>query len=237
MAGTPAIFWPFTIAAGVNDKLDIYRGASKVATVAAGTYYSAAALAAAVQAALLAADANSYVVTVTSGGRFQISGSVVWLISVTGKPASLWPALGFDDSIDGAIAKTANRQHANGWYADDPPASDTGDLPVHNRSQAVALGGRVKGLTFGTRYVRTLRLEHLQPHKTYKVDEGAGHINEAMERLIESGWGRFRYWSDAAVPATWADYALDLESAKTLPYDRVSTGHAAYALNLKLLKL
>lgn len=241
----PKAFWPLIVAAGVNDKIDFRRdgaGADDTATIAAGTYLSAALLAVAVQTALDAAYATGdWTVSVSATGRVTIAHSATAFVLKfsTGANAatSARDLLGFGtvDTVSGLSATGAN-QHQNGWYAEDPVVDDTRDLPAFERAQTVALGGPVKSLEFATRYGRSISLAFLQPHKVFKEDEGSTHLNEAIERLVEDGWSRFRWWPDASVEGTSADYALDIDSAKTLPRDRLARAVALYSLTLKLRK-
>jgi hypothetical protein len=66
-----AIGW--TIVAGFNDKIDFNRGGVKVATIAAGTYATGAALATAIVTALEAADATPVWACSYSGSTFKFT--------------------------------------------------------------------------------------------------------------------------------------------------------------------
>jgi hypothetical protein len=239
----PKAFWPVTIAAAVNDRIDCREGGvDYVATIAAATYYSVADLLSAVQAALNAAVAASWTVTVSAQGRVSVaSGSATSsLLFASGANAGdgVREMLGFDAAdvaaSSGATA-TGVRQHANAWYAVDPVNDDTGNLPTYERAQTVSLFGVVRGVQFSTRYLRTITLSHLPQWKVFKDLEGS-HGNEAIERLFDSGWARFRYWPDATVEAAYVDYALDADTAKALPRQRLSPGAALYSLTLKMRK-
>lgn len=237
----PAAFWPITISAGVNDKIDFNRGGVKVATIAAGAYTTMAALLTAVDAALTAADgATTWTLDLPTLGRVRVSASANFvLLFSTGANAAASPRdlLGFG-AVDTASSTSAvaTNQHQHGWYADDPVVDDTGDRAHHERSQSVALSGRVKGVTHATRYRREVVLSHLAAWKTWTEDEGSTHLNEAIERLVSDGWARFRWFPDQLDLATGTDYALDLDSAKTLPRNRLSPGTALYSLTLRLRK-
>src|SRR5687768_8839367 len=72
----------WTIVAGFNDKIDFNRGGVKVATIAAGTYTTAALLAAAVVTALEAADATPAWACSYSGStfKFTISSDIAFVL-------------------------------------------------------------------------------------------------------------------------------------------------------------
>lgn len=238
----PKAFWPLAIVAGVNDRFDVLVDAVKrVATIAAGTYLSPADLALAVQASLEVAYANGWSVSVGPTGRVTVTGSAVFqLLFGTGLFAAVSPrdVLGFE-AVDTASAASATGayQHQNGWYSDDPVEDDTDDLPAWTRSQTRALGGHVRSVQFGgALYDRIISLGFLKPHKVFRAQEGADHPREALERLIESGWARFRWWPDAAVDAVWGDYTLELKTASRLARNRLSPGMARYTYPLTFLR-
>jgi hypothetical protein len=121
----PKAFWLPTIVAGVNDALDFVRDSvTYAAYIAAGTYYSAEALRAAVMAAIVAADAGgSYYVGVSAAHRFTLDSGIYlvdWRFS-SGAHASTSARyiLGFGaiDTGQNSI-HTAAGQHQNGWYGD-----------------------------------------------------------------------------------------------------------------------
>jgi hypothetical protein len=232
----PALFVPVTISTGVSQSIPFNRGGAKTATIAAATYYTPAALAAAIQAAMTAADgATTWTVTVSASGRFSISGTAAFILSWGSNLASEaqqllgWPA----GATGSALTQTAPNQHQGGWYADDPVVDDTRDLPVLERAQTVALSGRPKVVTYATRYLRTIVLGSLQGWKVFVADEGSSYLNEAIQRVITgSGCARFRWFPDQTDLATGSDYALDLDSARRLPRDRLSSGVALYSLAL-----
>lgn len=237
----PAAMWPLTISAGVNDKIDLLVGATPyTATIAAATYYSLPSLATALQAALTAAVANTWGVG-WSGipAKINITGASAFTLKWgTGANAAVGPRLllGWTAAdTSSAAAQTAPNQHQNAWYADDPVADDTGDLPVYVRSQGRALAGRMKSLHFATQYVRTVRLAFLLETKVFKALEST-KVNEAIERLFESGWARFRWFPDQTDLNTGTDYVLELDAAKALPRDRLSAGAALYSVTLPMSK-
>lgn len=234
----PAIMWPISIAPGAGASIPFNRGGAKTATIATGTYYTPAALAAAVQAALTAADgATTWTVTVSATGRFTIAASAAFVLSwgagLAGEAQLLlgWPA----GATGSATTQTATNQHQNAWYADDPVVDDSGERAAFERAQTKALSGRVKSTTHATRYRRTIALGYLPAWKVW-LDEEGSHLNEALDRLLVSGWARFRWFPDQLDLATGSDYALDLDTAKGLPRNRLSHGAALYALTLQLCK-
>lgn len=252
----PCAFWPLTIVAGVNNRVDFKIGASSLqALVGAGVYYRAIDIAQAVAASMDAASTAGGFPThahwtygVLSTGRVRIGNSSGLAVTYTlafstgaGAAVSLRDVLGFG-AVDAAFTSPGTpfvdsaNQHQNGWYADDPVQDDTGDLPGYERAQGVALGGRLKGLTFATRYQRNVRLGFLEAWKVWKVSEGSTHLNESLQRLFDDGWARFRWWPDQADGATSTDYALALDTAKALPRERLGPGAPLYSLTLKFLK-
>jgi hypothetical protein len=255
----PRAFWPVTIVAAVNDAIDFQmNGVVLAATIAPGTYYSAADLCTAIAAAMNAitstAGGGSYAAHAfwgasVVGGRVRIANTsgtatTYTLLFSTGASAvaSARDVLGYG-AVNAAFTSpgqtyvAAASQHQNGWYAEDPVADDTGDLPSFVRAQTRALGGHVKSVQFGDAvYDRSVSLQFLPEYKVFKALEGATHVNEALERLIESGWARFRWWPDASAEGTWTDYVLELESARKLLRDRLSPGMSRYAYPLRFLK-
>jgi hypothetical protein len=252
----PKAFWPFTVVAGVNDRIDFKVGANTyVATITPGTYTHpfwfagdletslASAIVFALSAAYGAVDWFSGPAPGGAPGRFLISNVQnvpVQLLGATGanvaRSALGWIGWG---AVDGGfnVQNIVPSQHANGWYAEDPVEDDTDELPSWNRAQTRALGGAVKSVQFGgTLYERSIALGFLQPYKVFKNAEGAQHANEALERLIESGWSRFRWWPDGSAEATYGDYVLDLDTAKRLLRNRLSPGAAFYSYPLRFLK-
>jgi hypothetical protein len=237
----PKAFWPLTISAGVNDKIDFNRGGVKVATIAAATYYSAALLAAAVVTALEAADATPvWACSVSATGRVTISAGATsfTLLFSTGANAatSARHVLGFG-VVDTASATSATGQyqHQNGWYAPEPVVDDTLDLPAYECAASRSLGGQTYALDFATLYDRVIALAFLPATKVWKDLEGTA-VNEAIQRLWDDGWMRFRWWADATVEATYGDYVMSPDTRKALPRDRLSSGNPLYALKVKLWK-
>lgn len=88
----------WTIVAGWNDRIDFTRSGAKVATVTPGTYATAALLAAAVVAALEAADATPVWACTYASGTFTLSSDIAFTTQwATGPNAarSIGPDLGF----------------------------------------------------------------------------------------------------------------------------------------------
>jgi len=147
------------------------------------------------------------------------------------------PLLGVTGNTPAGTTVTSQAQHQHAWYADDPVVDDTGDRAAYERSQTVALSGKVRGATHATRYRRAVVLGSLAAWKVWAEEEGTTHANEALERLLASGgWARFRWFPDQTLLGTGTDYALDLKSAEALPRDRLSPGAALYSLTLQLRK-
>ncbi len=246
----PKAFWPLSVLAGVNDKIDFkVAGVTYAATVAVGTYRQAGwyagaeawSLLSAVQGAMRTASGRVDLwVSVTAMGHFSIrvDGATLDLLFSTGanKVTSLHPALGYTDtdlSAGAGVELASQKQHQNGWYAVDPVFSDTRDLPQYDRRQSLAKSGRVRGLEVAKRKTRAIELAFLPARKVYIVDEGANWY-EAIERLFDVGWARFRWWPDGTVESGWTDYALDIDTAKELPYRRLNPANALYALTLRM---
>lgn len=247
----PKSFWPLQVTSGVNDKIDFSRaGTPFTASLGTALYLSPKyilgeaipSLHTAVESAMRAAcGVNDIVVTLDgTTGRFAIrcTGAALALRFGTGANVAtsahgLLGYFGGDVGVGANVDAVANYQHQNGWYAPDPVQDDTGDLGEFTRVQAVALNGAVKSLDFGARDLRTILLAHVPAAKAYIADEGAT-TNEALERLIRSGWTRFRWWPDASVEGVWADYVLDLETAKQIPRRRLSPAAAYYDFTLRM---
>lgn len=83
----PRAFWPVTITAGVNDKIDVKRTSDSTlfaATVAAGTYYTPQALARAVRDALHAVWTNGWGVDVIGTNAVEFNPSFEGALGTTG---------------------------------------------------------------------------------------------------------------------------------------------------------
>jgi hypothetical protein len=227
----PRAFWPLTITAA-NDTFAFLLGVTPyTASLSVGTvYYDPATYASAVAAAMTAQVANAWVGNVSATGRVTISGTSAW------RPTARdgWAAAGYVSLPPAnATSQTGDVQHQNGWYGIDPVLSDTKDLPQYDRRQSVSKSGRVRGLEIAKRKTRLVELAFLPGRKVYVADEGAT-TNEAIERLFDSGWARFRWWPDGLVAGIYADYALDVETAKELPYRRLNAANALYSLALRM---
>lgn len=235
----PKFFCPFTVVAGVADQVTFAFGGTKVATVAPGTYYSFNLLGTAIAAAMTAQAANAWQVVEDELGASDFSGTANFQLlwgSGGSRTQALAPLLGWpvQDSAVGAGMGSPN-QHRNAWFPGQAPLEDSREVPVYVRSQARALSqGGAMGLHFGVQKRRSLKWRHLPAWKVWKVDEGE-HLNEAWERVVESvAWNRLRYWPDQSVEGTWADYSLDLDTAKTIPWNRAAPNLPRYSLDLVL---
>jgi hypothetical protein len=192
-------------------------------------------------AATFADTAHAWTVTMSSSGRVTIAvpgGLPFSLKFSTGANAatSARDVLGFG-AVDTATAQsvTGTLQIQNCWFAPEPVVDDTGELSAHDRAQTVSLAGVVKTLHYGTRRTRAVSLAFLPAYKTFTAQEGA-NTNEAIQRLYDTGYARFRWFDDQTDLATGTDYVLDLESAKGLPRNRLSPGSALYSLTLRMRK-
>jgi hypothetical protein len=239
----PACMWPIRITAGVNDTID-FRASNdegdKRATIAAGVYYSPPEVAAAVAAALTAAWPLSWTVSISDTGHVTVSvpGPETFTILLEGGYENAAGALlGFDPvTTPDGVSATGQHQMQNCWFAPDAAADDTGDLDEYTRVQTVSEAGVVKGLQYGAeKLVRAVSFTHLPPHKVFIAEEGAS-TNEAIQRLLRYGWTRFRWFPDATDLATGTDYALHIDSAKSLPRNRLAPGAALYSLSLRMRK-
>jgi hypothetical protein len=228
MAVLPKAFWPLTITAGVNDKINFWRAATGnlTATIAPGTYLSAEDLRAAVEAAMDAVDTGWSVSCNAPGnpGKIGFHQSVTCsLLFATGANAatSARDVLGF-----GAVDRTGSafyfgaNQHQNAWYADRSLAFDGRERFTRTLGVTVALAGPVKTIVHAEAEHRTIRFGMLPAYKTKVSREGASTRNEALERLWRGAVlaGRFRWWpnGDGTYQAEldFVDYALDEASAK-----------------------
>lgn len=215
----PKVFWPVTVTAGVNDKIDINLGGVTVATIAAGTYYSVDLFLVAVQAALDTALGDSglqLTVSDTTGLiTFTDAGSNFTLLFSTGANAatSARSLLGFypADFASTALTLTAPYQHSNGWYSPTPFKFDSRDFYEEpNSVLTLSVSGKVKVVREPVLTVRTIDFHFLPKTSTRIADQVSptyGH--EAIEHWWRNGAGRFRLWPDATVEATSGDYAFD----------------------------
>ena len=243
----PKAYWPVIIVAGVNDALDfVWAAVTRYAQIAPGTYYSAADLATAVQAAMVAGGATTATVSVSSTGRFTWSipsGTLVlkWATGahLAAQPAALLGVDASDQTLTGAATWSAPHQHQNGWYAEDPVQDDTGELPVHLRAQTRALGGQVKSLHFASTTERQIVLANLQCCPGVRgadADLLRALLAQAWRLFEHPAWARFRWWPDASAEGTYSDWVLQLDSAKAFPRKRLSPTMARYSVTLALLK-
>lgn len=240
----PKAFWPITITAGLNDAIDVTTPSAQTVRVAAGTYYSPTDLLAAVAAALAPLPFSWIPGSVSSSGRVALpipSAGVLTFRFGTGPnvATSIHSLLGFanlDLSATLGVA-VSQYQHANGWYAVDPPQDDTGEIPEYQVAVARSRGMQTLGLDFGTTYRRDIALAYLPAWKVFTPSEGSGNTNEAIQRLFDPpARFRFRWWSDGTSDATASDYLLDPEASKKLPRNRFSPGNPRYSVALALWK-
>jgi hypothetical protein len=185
---------------------------------------------------------SPWAVTVTPDGRMAISNVVPFVLEFsTGANASTSARylLGFG-AVDTALGTSATgaNQIQNCWLAPHAVADDTGDLDEYSRVQTVSEAGLVKSLQYGTeKLTRAISFTHLPAHKVFIADEGASHMNEAIQRLIRYGWARFRWFPDSTDLETGADYALHIDAAKSLPRNRLAPGVALYSISLRMRRL
>lgn len=137
----------------------------------------------------------------------------------------------------GAAYYTGTRQHNYGWYAEDPPVDDTGNIAEYIRSGSVALSGKGKTLHFSKRYIRTVELAFLPAYKVFLTEEESGtYLFESIENFFQDGYGRFRYWPDQTVAGTYDDYYLHEDTYKAFQRKRLSPGLARYSISMKMRK-
>lgn len=195
-------------------------------------------------AAVTAPGAAAWAVSVGPSGRFTITtgaGQDFILRFATGTNAatSARDVLGFGVLDTTKAESTSAPFQAQGcWFPEEAVQDDTGDLDVFERTQAVALAGNVKSLDFAPipRIARTVKFQMVPAYKWSIADEGADHAGEAFQRLLRSGWARFRWFPDATDLSTGSDYVLDIETAKAQERNRLSPGMPLYGLTLKLRK-
>jgi hypothetical protein len=217
------VFWPLTINSA-NNKID-YRhfadGADRTATVASATYYSATLFAAAVKAALDTASAGAgitWTITISSMGvmTFTTSGGTSFTLKFgTGANAGVSPRylLGFfaADYASTGLNRVAPAQHQNGWYAPLGIRNDSKDyFEEPNSVITVTMAGQTKSIAEPVLTMRDVKWQHLSKEYTLIAEENLSTPNTAMERWWRDGRGRFRYWPDASVEGTSADYVLDI---------------------------
>lgn len=238
-------FWPLTITAGVNNGVGYIGGLAGgpfVVRLPAGTYYSAALLAAAWQVAVRAGTGFAdFTVTVTATGFFKIARTLgTFDIYLNGLPAldlNGVAVVGWG-TVDAAtvLSYTGPNQHQNGWYADVATRSD--GLPVRetdNNVVTLTMAGQTKKITETELISRELKWEFLKPEKTYIAYESTS-INQSIERWWQDGGARFRYWSDGTVEATYDDYVLDQETSRQFKPKRSFDKKALYEVLFRFRK-
>ena len=217
----PKVFWPLTITAGVNDKIDGTNGVMATpftATLTPGIYYSVDSLLTEVVAALMAAAPDAWTATVNDlTGIVTIAngGTTFEILFSTGANAatSVRYLLGFVPAdYDAAfVSVVAPYQHANGWYSPTPFKFDSrnhGEEP--NTVITLAESGKIKVVREPELTFRIVDFHFLPAAKTFIADQVSptyGH--EAIQNWWRDGAGRFRLWPDATVEGTSADYAFD----------------------------
>jgi len=242
VAALPKAFWPLTITAGVNDRIDFKIGASALnAVVPAGIYYTVLDLLNALYTAMQAATTAggfpthaNWTYGVLATGRVRIGNSSGLAVTYTlafstgaGAAVSLRNVLGYG-AVDAAFTSPgvayvdSTNQHQNGWYGDRSIGFDGKAWFKRTSAQGVALAGTVKSLTFGEQELRTIAFTNLPAAKT-KVEREGSSLNEALERLWRDGFARFRWWPDATVDGTYVDYCLDGEALKEFNPQRLQS--------------
>lgn len=113
-----------------------------------------------------------------------------------------------------AWAFTADYQMQHFWTPGYPVETDTGSGAVDFDTSYIATvstnaaGQQVSTLWSGTPvYERTVTIGLLPKEKIWTLAESTS-VNQALERLIVGGYGKFRYWPDRATLGTYADYFL-----------------------------
>ncbi len=181
---------------------------------------------------------QAWTVTVSATGRVTVGNPAAFsLLFATGAYAatSARDVLGFG-TVDtpSATSATGQYQHQNGWYADRPVGNDHGDTAERDAAENTALDGTGETLLFGTPAVlREIELVNLPPSKTKIALEGAA-VNEAVERLWRDGAGGFRWWPDASVPGTFADYRLTSKALTEFKPKRLYKQKELYGYTLQL---
>lgn len=202
MAALPKAFWPLTIVAGVNDALHLMVGATPyTATVAVGTYYSPASLAAAVQSALTAAVANAWTVSVSQQGRFTIAGTSAFMLSrSSGRNLLLWSQQ-FDNAAWQKInaTVTANATTAPGGAATADKLAEDATAGAHHRLSyvpGVAISAGVHTFSIyakaAERSLLALRIGGTSQANFNLATGQVGVTNAATGRIEDLGGGWFR---------------------------------------------
>lgn len=240
----PKVFWPLIISASNRNIAIRLTGSTQyTATIATGTYLSAESLRSAIQTAIQAVGGgavfNTLVVTVDATGHFVITNTVGSLNfsldwnrgGFTNSAVSLMGffAINYDSAAE---VITAPKQHSNGWYASVAVRFDS--LPIRDRDAdtiTTALSGQNKIITENELVRREITFENLTAVKTYIAFEGNGNdVGQSIENWWADGRGRFRYWPDGTVEATFYDYVLDMPTMKKFEPERMYDHKALYRI-------
>lgn len=230
----PKVFWPIVIG-NTNKYIDLLHNTFiRQAVIAVGTYYSATSLAAAVESALNA---------VSGGGFFFVTVDAQGVVTIRNDTAAFtlkWSSgaqaansarylLGWyaaDAPSTGGSPNhiaTAPRQHSNGWYSPVAVRRDSKDFTEDaNSVQTVSQAGQNKSLTGPRHTWRELTFAKLPAtHTRIADDTDTVDGRRAIENWWLTGRARFRYWPDASVEGTSADYFFDTKSLEEFAPSRL----------------
>lgn len=256
----PKFFWPLLINSG-NRQLVVNNGVGDTTcSLANGTYASAEGLRAALETAIRVSvpTANVYLtigdrVQGTHSGRFLIESGGNPIIVKAGDALSngyLWMGFFALTYNVGAVSNVlvqkngvvstftgnaiiAPNQHQNGWYPQVPAREDT--LPVRDRSMNVttrAVAGQTKTILEVELSERAWVFAHLEGWKTYKDLETTNTANQAIERLWEFGYEKFRFFPNEVSEAGFIDYALTQDTARVFKPTRQFLKRGLYEFEL-----
>jgi len=238
----PKVFWPLTITSTTNRIPVRYAGVTYNADIAAAVYYSAETFRAAVAAALAAAvPALGFSVSLGLAfpGSLTFFGSAAFSFWWASAPTNIAAAAcGFNSGLDSNSSGNqivSSFQHPNGWYsavavaADDPTKSREGDRVT------VAMSGQTKRIVETEITKRAVGFQFIEGAHTFIARETGTSINSAAERWWGEGAGRFRYWPDASVEATYTDYVLAQETIVEWKPQRMAPQLDLYRFDLNFL--
>lgn len=235
----PKVFWPLTVDAA-NNKINFRElgdVSDRVATIASATYYSMDSLLAAIKTAMdaVALASDPWTITlddVTGLVTFLAAGGTSFTLkfTVANQP---YTELGFFalDTASSGLTLTAPYQHKNGWYPHTAVKKDSRDMYEEpNSVVTVSVSGAMKSISEAVLTLREVEFHFLDKEWIFMADEGATtYVNRAMERWWRYGRGRFRYWPDATVEATYTDYVLDASVIEGgFKPERMYTGKEVY---------
>ena len=223
----PCITTTITIDAD-NTWLDIDHNAAGETSVEilVGTYASIFALAAQIQAELIAhvhADYTCVVLTTGVAGRIEIEHATLefeamWKTGAHGTDnldTSIGNQIGFiataDDSSTASVL-TSDYQAMQAWFSTMHPVSDTEDKREHMGSNPVRTldGSKQKRLTVSTPRNREVKFSNLPPEIMWTVDATVANTNRDFETLwqaiVESE--AFEYFPDQTDSAGGVTYYL-----------------------------